>query len=133
MPHERKEIASEVEAIIRKTLQRDLPEITEETTLFGDLGVGSLDLLEIIYEIEEVFDIEVAPDHIIPRKLLRDPEYVQDGCLTSKGYARLKEQYSFTKLPVLPPSMPVVEVAKRILTFGGVIDYFQSLIDAEDG
>ena len=44
--------------IVGKHTTVDTAEITEESTL-DDLNIESLDLVEIIFEIEEAFDIEV--------------------------------------------------------------------------
>lgn len=50
--------------IIAEILSVDPREVTEETTFVGDLCADSLDVYQIILEIEEVFDIEIPPEAV---------------------------------------------------------------------
>lgn len=47
--------------ILAAFTEADLTNITEKTELINDLGLNSLDLVNIVVEFEEEFDIEV-PD-----------------------------------------------------------------------
>lgn len=49
-----------VKAVLAEHLEMDAEEITEETT-FEDLGVDSLDAVEIMMEMEDEFGIEIKP------------------------------------------------------------------------
>ncbi|MCI8327078.1 MAG: acyl carrier protein [Lachnospiraceae bacterium] len=48
-----------IKEVIAKVLNVDQNEIKMETTFTDDLGADSLDLYEIIMELENVFDIEI--------------------------------------------------------------------------
>ncbi|MFV0503679.1 MAG: acyl carrier protein [Lachnospirales bacterium] len=48
--------------IVTEQLSVDVEEITAETTFEEDLGADSLDLFEIISELEEEYDIEFSAD-----------------------------------------------------------------------
>lgn len=50
--------------ILEGFTEADLSEITEKTEFVNDLGLNSLDVVNIVVEFEEEFDIEV-PDRII--------------------------------------------------------------------
>lgn len=50
--------------IIREQLNIDDVEITEDTSFKDDLGVDSLDLLELVMAIEEEYDIELDPEEL---------------------------------------------------------------------
>lgn len=52
----------EIVAIIAKTLEVDKSEIEETTNLFDDLNVDSLNILEIVNEIEEKWGFKLT-DH----------------------------------------------------------------------
>src|SRR5688572_20714865 len=97
----REEIEATIDASIRKALQREVGVIAPETSLPGDLGVDSLDFVEIVYGVEEVYDIELEPDELFPQRMLRDPKYVQDGGITADGVAKLRESFSFTTPPAI--------------------------------
>ncbi len=48
--------------IIADVLNVDTKEITEDTTFVDDLAADSLDILEIIMQIQEEFDIQVPQE-----------------------------------------------------------------------
>ncbi len=49
-----------VREVLAEHLEMEIDEITEETT-FEDLGVDSLDAVEIMMEMEDEFGIEIKP------------------------------------------------------------------------
>ncbi len=50
--------------IIRNQLGIDDAEITEDTNFKDDLGVDSLDLLELVMAFEEEYNIELNPEEL---------------------------------------------------------------------
>lgn len=52
-----------VKAVLAEHLEMEESEITEETT-FEDLGVDSLDTVEIMMEMEDEFGIEIKPAEV---------------------------------------------------------------------
>jgi len=58
-PMERTEIITKLAAIVRKVTKSEI-EIREETRLIEDLGVDSLDLLEIVMAVEDMFRIKIT-------------------------------------------------------------------------
>ena len=57
-------LLDKVADVIVKTVNCDVSEITPETELAA-LGVDSLKAITILFELEEVFDIEI-PNEVIP-------------------------------------------------------------------
>jgi acyl carrier protein len=57
------DIIDEVRQVVAGTLKLPLAELAPDTRL-GDLGVNSLDVIEVVYALEERFGIEIplAPD-----------------------------------------------------------------------
>ena len=66
--------------IIRKQLGLDDAEINEDTSFKDDLGVDSLDLLELVMAFEEEYNIELNPEE------LEDIQTVGDVCEFIKQY-----------------------------------------------
>jgi acyl carrier protein len=128
MMPERHEIEAAIEASIRKALNRDLGEITPETSMISDLGVDSLDLVEIVYGVEEAFDVEIAAEELFPQRLLRDPAYVQDGKISAEGVAKLNEQFSWTTLPPIAPGTDVNDIPPLVSTVRVFTDYVEHAI-----
>lgn len=60
----------EIKAILVKHLKIDPAKITETTNLQEDLGADSLDLVEIIMEIENKFGIEIPDEDIFDLKTI---------------------------------------------------------------
>lgn len=54
-------VFEKVQAIIVEELDKSADEITLETT-FDDLEIDSLDLFQVISEIEDTFDIQIESD-----------------------------------------------------------------------
>ena len=51
-----------LKTIIEKTLGKNMDAITEKTTFVDDLGVDSLDFFQILIDLEETFDVRIAPE-----------------------------------------------------------------------
>lgn len=54
-----------VTAILKEYLGNEAPAITPESTLVDDLGLSSLDVINLVLTFEEEFDIEI-PERVIP-------------------------------------------------------------------
>ena len=75
------------EAVIRAVAQQkriDVSGITADSTLEA-LGISSLDSITIIYEIEEMFDVEVPNDNLDGLKTVQDIVYGVSELIASKG------------------------------------------------
>ena len=62
----------------------DEDEVEMDSTLVDDLGAESIDLLDIVFQLEKKFDIKIDRGELIPTEKLDDPKYVQDGKLISR-------------------------------------------------
>ena len=51
-----------IKEIVAEQLGKDAADITETTSFTEDLGADSLDLFQIISELEDAFEIEVSQD-----------------------------------------------------------------------
>src|SRR5436309_15361080 len=56
------EIAERLRATLAKELKQDVKSITPEHTLRGDLGLNSLAAIELMFRIEEEFDLSIPDD-----------------------------------------------------------------------
>ena len=79
------EISTTVKQIFEKTLKVDPSKIQPETVLKDDLNLDSLDMIEVVYEVEDHFDVQIPEDSI---KDIRTFQQVVDGlsaALAAKG------------------------------------------------
>jgi len=60
----RDEIAGKVKEIFEKTLRIDAHKLTPAAALKEDLNLDSLDLIEVVSEVEDAFDVQIAEEHV---------------------------------------------------------------------
>ena len=96
----RDEIEQKVASVLEEALGVDSDEVTPEATLINDLGAESIDFLDISFQLEKAFEQDCAPGtpfkieqgELFPENLLNDEELVENGRLTDRGMALLKEK-----------------------------------------
>jgi len=79
------EITESVKEIFHKTLKIEPDKIKPETNLKDDLNLDSLDMIEVVYEVEDHFDVQIPEDSI---KDIQTFQQVIDGlskALAAKG------------------------------------------------
>lgn len=58
------EIAERLRATVAKELKQDVNAVTQQQTLRGDLGLNSLDAIELMFKIEEEFDLSIPDEDV---------------------------------------------------------------------
>ncbi|MFG0314648.1 MAG: acyl carrier protein [Phycisphaerales bacterium] len=119
---ERSEIFEKIQEILVDALAVDDDEVTPEAKLIGDLGAESIDILDISFKLEQEFGFKIAQGELFPEGVTQDPEYVQDGKVTEKGLATLKERvphFDFTQLE----QDPSVENVSKIFTVDALVTF----------
>jgi acyl carrier protein len=93
------EIYAKVTNLLAEALVVDKENITPTAALQRDLAADSLDLLEIMFRLEQEFGIEVLRDELFPQWIFRiGPEFVKDGRLTANGLDELHARMPFADL-----------------------------------
>ena len=93
------EIYSKVSATLVEALNVDEEDIKPTATLQGDLGAESIDFLDIVFRLEREFGIKIPRNELFPESIFQgDPEFVQDGKVTSKGLEELRTRMPFADL-----------------------------------
>src|ERR1043166_1798559 len=93
------EIFQKVSATLVDALNVDEEEITPSSRLQGDLGAESIDFLDIVFRLEREFGIKIPRNELFPESIFQgDPEFVQEGKVTSKGLAALRTRMPFADL-----------------------------------
>jgi len=119
---ERSEIFDKIQEILVDALAVDDDEVTNEATLIGDLGAESIDILDISFKLEQEFGFKIAQGELFPEGITQDPEYVEDGKVTSKGLGLLKERvphFNFAQLE----ADPSVENVAKIFTVEALVTF----------
>lgn len=109
----RDEIFSKVQEVLIDALGVDDDEVTHEASLTADLGAESIDFLDIVFKLEQAFGFKIAQGELFPENVTDDPDFVEDGRVTAKGIAMLKERLphvDFAKFESNPEMTKVAEV-----------------------
>lgn len=65
-------IEQSVKTILARRLNRPIEEILLESDLAIDLSMDSFDAVEVMFELEEEFDVEILDEQITDIRLVRD-------------------------------------------------------------
>ena len=113
----------EVATLVRQTLA--LPEsepITPEQLFFYDLGFTSMDLLDLLFRIEQHFQIQIPEGTIyhLARRDLAEAEFAEDAVLTEAGRERLMNLLYDTPKELFPPRIHATTLP-RFCTVGAIV------------
>lgn len=64
--------AEKIKEVIAKQLNKKIEEITDEKEVVKDLGADSLDIMEMLMNLEEEFNITVSEDDAVNIKTVGD-------------------------------------------------------------
>jgi acyl carrier protein len=115
---------------IRQTLEKDLPGIRETDRLITDLGVDSLDFLDLVFRIEQKFNVSVNPRDLERRTqaaLCGEPILVE-GCYTARAVEEFRKFMPEVPKEELYPNMPARELLAsfRVKTFMNLVAFAQN-------
>jgi len=103
MAKSRAEIEADVQHVLVEALGVDEEDVVPTATLKGDLGAESIDYLDIVFRLEKKFStpekpFKIAQGELFPENLTTDSSLVQNGVVTAKGLALLKEKVPHVSL-----------------------------------
>lgn len=101
-----------VAEIIADALARERAEVTLDSRLVADLGAESIDFLDIVFRLEQAFDIRIDRGRILEeaRGGMTDDEFHQDGVVTPAGIAKLREVLDELPADVFTAGMRVDDI-----------------------
>jgi acyl carrier protein len=127
------DIHAKVTNVLVKVLVVGEDQVTPTAALQRDLGADSLDLLEIMFLLEQEFGIEIPRGELFPGSMLRiGPELVQDGKLTDKGLAELRSRLPYADLSRFQDDRRLIAVP-NLFTVGLVGAYVGWKLDHSTG
>jgi acyl carrier protein len=122
------EIYQKVQSTLVDALGVDEDDVTRDATLFKDLGAESIDLLDIVFRLERNFGIKIPRGELFPENV-SDPELAQNGKLTPKGLAEMKQRLPFADLSEFE-SNPEVDRLLDLYTVDMLVNYVASKLEA---
>src|SRR5262245_55289518 len=118
----RSEIFDKVQATLVDAQGVDQEEVTEESTLAGDLGAESIDFLDIVFRLEKNFNIKIPRGDLFPENLLSDPQFVSAGKVTEKGLDELRARMPWASFDRLGENPSVQD----LFTVDMIVNYVES-------
>ena len=88
----REEIYAKVQEVLVDALGVDDDEVTPDARLAADLGAESIDYLDIVFKLEQAFDIKIPQGDLFPENVNSNPEFVKQGMVTDKGIEELRKR-----------------------------------------
>ena len=129
MAMSREEIFGQVQEVLVDALGLDEDEITQDSTLMGDLGAESIDFLDIVFRLEKAFNVKVQREELFPAEaVLSNPEYVSGGKVTAKGLAELKAKMPHTDLTDFEADPDVNKIAD-LFTVQAIVNFIDGKVD----
>ena len=113
----------EVATLVRQTLALPQSEpISPRQLFFYDLGFTSMDLLDLLFRIEQHFQIQIPEGTIyhLARGDLAEAEFAEDAVLTETGRARLMSLLYDTPKELFPPRIHATTLP-RFCTVGAIV------------
>jgi acyl carrier protein len=63
---DRPQLVRHVRIALAEVLNREIPELSEDSRLFEDLALDSTSIIELLMGIEDTVDIQIEPDELTP-------------------------------------------------------------------
>jgi len=123
------EVFAKVQDLLSDALGVDTEEVSPDSTLQGDLGAESIDLLDIVFRLEKSFSIKIPKGELFPDDLLNNPEYVDGDRISSAGVEKLKEAMPHADFSRFE-SDPSVARVPELFTVRTIVNYVEGKLAA---
>ena len=118
-----RDVRAEVSTLVRQTLALpDTEPIEPQQLFFYDLGFTSMDLLDLLFRVEQHFQIQIPEGTIyhLARGDLSEAEFAEDAVLTEAGRERLMNLLYDTPKELFPPRIHATTLP-RFCTVGAIV------------
>ena len=123
-PQAAQSVEDTVRGIVAEALGRKLADVRATSNLMEDLGAESLDFLDIVFKIEQTFDIEITRGEMerAARGTMSDEEFAPGGLVSDAGLTRLRELLPEAAERIKPGLRPVQILALfSVQTFANMV------------
>lgn len=112
---EKKERFNRLQTIISNVMGLDTDEIELQFSLVDDLGIESVDLVDISAKIEEAFNIEIGEGELWNfGESLANDDLVENGKITEQGVKIFQKQLCIDDFQSIQPGASIIEVLSMI-------------------
>ncbi len=125
----RDEIFQKVRQALVDALSVEDEEVTDNATLFNDLGAESIDFLDIIFRLEKAFGIKIAQDELTQNDIVTNPAYQDNRKLNAAGLAALKERIRDGDWATFEQD-PSIDKIQTVFTVGTIVHFIEQKLAA---
>ncbi len=125
----RDEIFEKVREVLVEALGVDDDEVSADASLAADLGAESIDFLDIVFQLEQAFGFKIEQGELFPENVTQDPDFVQDGKVTEKGLAMLRERLPHIDFAALEADPQITRVA-QVFTVDALVNFCERKLAA---
>ena len=123
------EIFETVRDQLVEALGLDDDEVERDSTLFGDLGAESIDMLDIVFRLEKEYDIKIPRGELFPDpEMMSGEEFVADGKVTEAGIAAMREKLPHADIDKFATD-PSVDNVQDLVTVQMICNYLGTKLD----
>lgn len=124
------EIYLKVKDTLVEALTVEPEEVTPNATLVGDLGMESIDFLDIVFRLEKMFGIKIPQEEIMPREILSNPAFVTNKKLNAQGIAALQAAMPHADLTEFLKD-PDIEQLPSVFTVNTIVRFIEQKLAAK--
>ncbi len=125
----RDEILHKVRDVLVDALAVDEEDVTPDASLVGDLGAESIDFLDIVFKLEQVFGFKIAQGELFPENVAQNPRYVKDGKVTPDGIVELKARLPHVDFTAWEANPELNKVA-QVFTVDSLVRFVEKKLSA---
>lgn len=92
------EIFDKVKDCLVQALDVEPDDVSPTASLTEDLEAESIDFVDIIYRLEQTFQVKIPQGDLFPQELFSKREFVDGGSFTPAGLTALRDQYPFLEV-----------------------------------
>jgi acyl carrier protein len=128
------EIYKETQRIIEESVGNPADSIGLDDTLFDGLGIDSIDLVDILFELETTYDIELKISDIEERAKaeLGDNPYEIEGIITPEGLKAIQLNMTELDTTQLKEGLTVHQLV-RLFTVHSICKIVQYRLEVKEG
>lgn len=119
------EIILGVRECVARVVDKDVAEVRVEDRIIDDLGADSLDLLDLVFQLEQRFRIKISPRGIekSAQERLGEIPLEVDGVYTPEALAELRKAMPEVPADELCPGLRAARLPRlfRVATFVGLV------------
>jgi acyl carrier protein len=127
----RDEIFEKVKQALVDALSVEDDDITENATLTGDLQAESIDILDIVFRLEKIFNIKISQEELTPRDVLSNPDYVNNRKLNAAGLTALKSRVKHADWSKFEKD-PDIDKILDVFTVGTIVNFIEDKLAASN-